>query len=135
MSLQPGGHGGDLGRKRRRLGWASTPRDPARGYWSLWTLCLPLAPPLLPDYSPRASPIFLFLQASPQNPPLPVERAARGSGHVAASYHHIIVAVHHEGVPASKVDVFFPPVAHLWGGGRLGLGYKAGCGQARRGKG
>lgn len=33
-----------------------------------------------------------------------------GSG----SYHGVIVAVHHEGAPASEVDVFFPPVTHLW---------------------
>lgn len=54
-----------------------SPRDPVRGYWILQILSIPIAPKLLPDYSPRASPIFPFLQASPQNSPLPVERATR----------------------------------------------------------
>lgn len=37
-------------------------------------------------------------------------RSLGGSG----SYHGIIVAVHHDGAPASEVDVLFPPVTDLW---------------------
>lgn len=36
--------------------------------------------------------------------------APGGSG----SYHGVIVAVHHDGAPASEVDVLFPPVTYLW---------------------
>lgn len=60
-------------------------------------------------------------------------RAGDGAEHTgprgSTSYHDIIVAIHHERGPASKVDVLFPPVTHLWVGGRLGLGQRAGCGQ------
>lgn len=49
----------------------------------------------------------------------PCSRAGDRAGHTGAlggsgSYHGIIVAVHHEGAPASEVDVLFPPVTHLW---------------------
>lgn len=76
---------------------------------------------------------FSFPQASLPNPHSPMEteakalgcpldpcpRAGDRAGHTGAlggsgSYHGIIVAVHHDGAPASEVDVLFPPVADLW---------------------
>lgn len=76
---------------------------------------------------------FSFPQTSLHNPHSPMEtdakalgcpldpcsRAGDRAGHTGAlggsgSYHGIIVAVHHEGAPASEVDVLFPPVTHLW---------------------
>lgn len=115
-----------------------------------WTLSIPITPMLLPDHSPRTSPTPPPSGLTPEFPfacgnhhqgsgmssrpsaqrPAAGDRADHTVPRCSISYRDVIVAIHHDGSPASKVDVLFPPVTHLWEGGSLGLqGGQGGCSQ------